>query len=190
MQYLFIALALAIPILDLASLIEVGGQIGVGPTLALVLLSGFAGVILIRSQGFAILNQARQTLEANRFPAREVLDGACVLIGGGLLMFPGFVSDVIGLLLLIPSFRSAVWTLIAGQIHRSGRFAVWTITPSDAPAGRTPNRAPVIEGEYEPVGDRGTPPADSPSPSAEPRELPSPWKRQNTPGVARPDDPC
>ena len=104
--------------------------------MGLVVLAAVFGSALMRAQGFSLLSQAQETLAAGRFPAREVFDGLCVLIGGGLLMWPGFVSDVTGLLLLTPPVRAMMRRLIGAQVQRSGRFVLWTANGGRArPAG-------------------------------------------------------
>jgi UPF0716 protein FxsA len=193
MRLVLIALMGGIPILDIASLIEVGDRIGVWPTLGMVVAAFFAGSILMRSQGFAILAQAQATLQDGRFPAREVFDGACVLLGSMLLMFPGFVSDVIGVALLIPPLRALLRRLIGLQVRRSGRFAVWTVGAEGQPArgadGRpSPGSGPVIEGDYQSVDeerDRSEPRRQAGSPDAPG----SPWTRHPSTPVVPPRDP-
>ncbi|HYN39465.1 MAG TPA: FxsA family protein, partial [Rhodospirillales bacterium] len=138
------------------------------------------GSILVRAQGFAIVQQARSTLHAGRFPAREVFDGACVLIGGALLMFPGFLSDALGVLLLTPPVRGLLRQLIAGVIRRSGRFDVFV---AEAPGPQPPGGGgPVIDGEYRPVDDASPrlipgPASPSPAGSSHPDAPASPWQR-------------
>src|SRR5512132_3347571 len=146
MRFLFYAAVFGLPVLDIATLVEVGGLIGAWPTTGLVLLSATIGVMLVRAQGFAILTQARGTLRRGSFPAREVFDGACVLIGGALLVLPGFASDLLGLILLASSARALVRRLIIREVRRSGRFA--TLTVERQPT-RGPGAGPVLEGEYE-----------------------------------------
>jgi UPF0716 protein FxsA len=148
MRFLVYAVAFGLPILDIATLVEVGARIGAWPTTGLVLLSATIGVMLVRAQGFAILAQARATLNRGSFPAREVFDGACVLIGGALLALPGFASDLLGIFLLLPPARSLVCRVIARYMRRSGRFAT---RPFEPPPARRPGAGPVIEGEYESV---------------------------------------
>ncbi len=179
MRFLITAAVLALPLLDIASLIAVGGRIGIGPTIAAVLLSGVAGGILMRAQGFTLFQQARATLEAGRFPAREVFDGACVLAGGALLMLPGFVSDALGLLLLTPPVRGLLRRLIGDAALRSGRFEVFTVGPDGTPR-RAPGAGPTIEGEYHPVEETPPliPPPAAPEDAGErPTGGSSPWQR-------------
>ncbi|MBK8173972.1 MAG: FxsA family protein [Rhodospirillales bacterium] len=194
---LMILFLIGLPILDIASLIEVGGFIGTGPTIALLFASVVAGSALMRLQGFSILRQAQETLAAGKPPAREMFDGACVIIGGLLLIFPGFVSDGLGLMLLFPLIRSGLWRWIDRSIQRSGRVAVWTITP-DGNGPNGPATGPVIDGDYVRVNPSEE---DGPSPQnsneGDPRKAPthrppSPWKPADGtsgPEVVRSDDP-
>lgn len=198
MQLLLAGILIGLPVLDIISLIEVGGRIGLWPTLGLVVASFFVGSWLMRSQGFAILQQAQATLQDGRFPAREVFDGTCVMIGGLLLLFPGFASDVIGIALLIPFIRTQIRRLIGAQVHRSGRFVIWTVGPDGSP--RSPldpdaRGGPVIDGEYQPVEDDDT---DNRTASAAPatngsgtpsETASSPWVCRSSTAVVRLDDP-
>jgi UPF0716 protein FxsA len=182
MRFLFSLALISLPVLDIATLIFVGGSIGAWPTVGLVVLSVIVGALLIRSQGFAILSQARKTLQAGRFPAREVFDGACALTGGLLLILPGFLSDVLGLMLLLPPFRALLLGLIGKRVRRSGHFAVWDIEPPAAASPRSGGS--IIEGEYqtiEPAGSTNAP-ADNQDP---PR---SPWRRPGAANVVPPDE--
>lgn len=187
MRVLLLCLSLALPIFDLASLIEVGERIGLWPTLAAVAGSILIGGMLVRMQGLALLRQAQETLAADRFPAREVFDGICVLIGGMLLMFPGFVSDGLGILLLLPPVRTLLRRLL-GRLAL-GQAEVWTAAGPGA--DRPPGPGPVIEGEYEPVEPRaGAAGEPRPRAAAGPDGTPSPWRREpGVPAVVRPEDP-
>jgi UPF0716 protein FxsA len=187
MQYFFFLTILALPILDIASLIAVGNRIGLWPTVAAVLLAGILGSILVRSQGFAIIRQARATLNAGRFPAREAFNGLCVVIGGGLLILPGFLSDFLGLLLLTPPVRTLLLGLIAAVARRSGRFEVY-VAGSGPASARGGASGPVIEGEYSPVEEaREEVNGRSKSATADDQRR-SPWQPR-APVVVRPEDP-
>lgn len=95
-----------LPLVELYVFLKVGGLIGVFPTIALILLTGIAGAALARSQGFVILRRIQEDLSQGHLPTEELLDGALVLVGGVLLLTPGFCTDLIGFLLLIPMPRS------------------------------------------------------------------------------------
>ena len=114
---------LALPIIEIAVFILVGGEIGVLWTIALVILSGAAGSLLLRIQGFGALNRIRAELEARRDPGRELAHGAMIMLAGVLLLIPGFVTDVFGLLLFIPQVRDAGWRFLRRRIAVSGSFS-------------------------------------------------------------------
>lgn len=82
-----------------------GGKTGAALVIALLIGSSLLGAFLLRSQGRAVWGQFRETLDAGRLPAREVIDGMFVIVGGVLLMTPGFISDVFGLMMLLPPTR-------------------------------------------------------------------------------------
>jgi UPF0716 protein FxsA len=174
MRFLFYAVAVGLPILDIATLVEMGRWIGAWPTVGMVLLSATIGVMLVRAQGFAILTQARATLSQGNFPAREVFDGVCVLIGGALLALPGFASDLLGAILLAPPARRLLRRFLRSQLQRSGRIAIWPVGPQ--PARRSERSGPVIDGEYESV-DAAAPGEGTQSPNDDPQRAHSPWRQ-------------
>jgi UPF0716 protein FxsA len=101
-------LFLIVPIIEIYLLIKVGSLIGGLPTVAALLLISLLGAYLVRSQGFRIINQVREELARGRLPAAQMLDGALVLIGGLLLMTPGFFTDFLGIFFLIPATRRLI----------------------------------------------------------------------------------
>ncbi|WP_312794700.1 FxsA family protein [Tianweitania sp.] len=103
-------------LLEIAVFILVGDAIGVLPTLGLILLSGVVGVGLMRVQGFGVIARMRSEQAAGRVPGREVLHGFMILLAGILLLLPGFVTDVLGLLLFIPAVRDGAWNLIKSRL--------------------------------------------------------------------------
>jgi UPF0716 protein FxsA len=113
-----ILLFIVVPIAELAVIIEVGQAIGVWWTIALLIADSLLGSMLMRSQGRAAWRRLGEALRAGRPPAREVLDGALVVFGGALLVTPGFISDVLGLLLLLPPSRAVVRRLLARSAGR------------------------------------------------------------------------
>lgn len=101
---LFVVFAV-VPVLELYVLIKVGKLIGAWETVAILLAVSFAGAWLVRHQGFAILSRIQGELAAGRLPAAELLDGFLVLVGGVLLLTPGFLTDLLGLVFLLPAGR-------------------------------------------------------------------------------------
>jgi len=94
-----------VPIIELYVLIEAGHQIGFGPTVGMVLLTGIAGAYLARRQGFDLINRIQADLNRGHIPADEMMDGAMILAGGLLLLTPGFCTDLFGFCLLTPITR-------------------------------------------------------------------------------------
>lgn len=109
-------LFLAVPLSEIAVFVMVGSQIGVLPTIGLVLLTAITGTILLRFQGFAIVSRIRAEMEAGRMPGRDLASGFMVLAAGILLLTPGFLTDTLGLLLFIPPVRDAIWSFLAARI--------------------------------------------------------------------------
>jgi UPF0716 protein FxsA len=112
MPLLLIVLFIIVPIAELALLIQVGSWIGFWPTLALLVLDAVLGSMLMRSQGRAAWRRFNEAIAEGRAPAREALDGVLVIFGGALLLTPGFITDIFGLLFLIPPTRVLVRRLI------------------------------------------------------------------------------
>lgn len=134
---LFFLLFVGMPILEIYVILQVGEAIGVLPTIALLIVDSLVGAWLMRSQGRLVWRRFTQALEAGRPPAREVLDGALVIVGGALGLAPGFVTDAIGLFLIAPPTRAIVRRAIVARLARRGamRVGVWA-------AGRRPAAGP------------------------------------------------
>jgi UPF0716 protein FxsA len=114
-----ILLFIAVPIAELFVIIQVGEAIGVWWTIALLIADSLIGSWLMRHQGRAAWRRFNEALQAGRVPAREVLDGALVIFGGALLLTPGFITDILGLILLLPPSRALVRGVLARRLtHR------------------------------------------------------------------------
>src|SRR5919109_5303782 len=109
---------IVLPIAELYVIIQVGEAIGVWLTIAILIADSVLGSMLMRSQGRAAWRRFNDALAAGRPPAREVLDGALVIFGGAFLLTPGFVTDVLGLLLLLPPTRALFRRLIVRSVTR------------------------------------------------------------------------
>jgi UPF0716 protein FxsA len=115
---LLVLLFIVVPIIELFVIIQVGQSIGVLPTIALLLLDSIVGSVLMRSQGRAAWRSFQAATAAGKVPAREVVDGALVIFGGALLLTPGFVTDILGLALLIPVSRAVVRRMLLGGVAK------------------------------------------------------------------------
>jgi UPF0716 protein FxsA len=105
---LLIVLFIVVPLVELYVIIQVGQAIGALPTIGLLLLDSLLGSWLLRAQGRSVWRRFREALAAGRPPARETVDGALVIVGGALMLAPGFITDAFGVLLLLPPTRAVV----------------------------------------------------------------------------------
>lgn len=116
-----------VPLLELYLLIEAGRTIGVGATILLVLLTGVAGAWLARSQGVEILRRIQAETAGGRMPPETLLDGALVLIGGLLLLTPGFFTDLLGFSFLVPFTRRLWRRILSSWLQRQLQRGVITV---------------------------------------------------------------
>ncbi|HLZ66201.1 MAG TPA: FxsA family protein [Aliidongia sp.] len=147
----FLPFILAVPLIEIAGFVLIGPYLGVGGTLAEIILTGMLGMAIIRRQGFETLVRLRAAANAGETPLPVAVDGGIQVLAGLLLVVPGFFTDAIGLLLLIPPVRAlaVAWTL--RWLARSGA-QVHVGQPGKPAETRT-----VIETEYE-IIEREVPP--------------------------------
>jgi UPF0716 protein FxsA len=119
---LLVVVFIVVPIVELYVIVQVGEAIGVLPTIALLLADALLGALLLRHQGRGAWRRFNAAIAERRFPAREVADGLMIAIGATLLLTPGFVTDVFGLILLVPPTRAIVRRLARAYFAR--RFVV------------------------------------------------------------------
>jgi UPF0716 protein FxsA len=124
-MFLLVALFIVVPIAELYVIIQVGEAIGVLPTLLLLLLDAVLGSLLLRHQGRGAWRRFNEALAQRRFPGKEVADGLLIVIGGTLLLAPGFITDIVGIFLLIPPTRAISRSLL--KRFTVGRFTVVNI---------------------------------------------------------------
>ena len=145
-RILFLAFLL-VPLAELYVLIQVGSAIGALPTVGLVVFTAVLGATLIRAQGLTTVARIRTSMDRGEVPAVEILEGACLLVAGAMLLTPGFVTDTFGFLLLIPMLRR---TMILGLLERG---VIRSTRPAPGPGphqGRAPHSGPgqIIDGEF------------------------------------------
>ena len=117
MPLLFL-LFLVVPFAELYVLIQVGQVIGALPTIGLLIAVSVVGAWLVKREGFATLARARERIEAGQVPGKEIVDGVLILFAGALLVTPGFLSDVAGVLLLLPPVRATLRGATVGWLAR------------------------------------------------------------------------
>lgn len=150
----FLLLFLLFPVLELFVFVKVSAAIGFFPALLLIILGSMLGVFVLRIAGLATALRARESLNRGELPAQTMLEGLMLALGGGLLILPGFISSVIGLIMMLPLTRR----LLANTMRKRGeeqairqRAFADDLQPRGGPAPRQPlGREPnVIEGEFE-----------------------------------------
>jgi UPF0716 protein FxsA len=119
-------LFIVVPFVELAVIITVGGQIGAFPTIGLLILVGVVGSWLCKREGLGVLRRMNVALNQGQLPTRELIDGGLILFAGALMITPGFLTDVVGILLLFPPsramFRTALVRRFKGRIERAVTF--------------------------------------------------------------------
>lgn len=149
-------LFLLVPLIEIALFIQIGGLIGLFPTLAIVIITAVLGTFLVRSQGLQVINQVRGSFEELSDPTEPLAHGAMILFSGALLLTPGFFTDAVGFALLVPGIRGSVYRAIRSRINVQS-FEYGTNQ-------RPPQDDGVIDAEYEDL--------DAPHPKG-----PSGWTR-------------
>lgn len=119
-----LAIFIVVPVVEMVILIQVGGLIGALPTVALVVLTAVIGVALLKREGMETLARLQKRLSVGELPTTELLEGVMLIVGGALLLTPGFVTDSIGFICLIPYFRRPLAQLMIrkGLIDAVPRF--------------------------------------------------------------------
>lgn len=182
---LLLILFIVVPIAELYVIIQVGQAIGVLPTLAILLADALLGSFLLRHQGRSAWRRFNAALDQRRFPGREVADGVMITVGGTLLLTPGFITDIFGLLLLVPPTRAllrrGLWLVLGRRFHLVSGPAGWSYErlagsrrgpgpgrrpgpgrgpgpgPGPGPGSPRPGRPYDVEGTAHEVGDPGDP---------------------------------
>ena len=154
---ILVVLFIVIPLIELFLILQVGGWIGALPTIGLVLLTGFLGAALANSQGRAVWRRFNEALAAGRMPGREIFDGAMVIFGGALLLTPGFLTDIVGILFLLPPSRALFRRLIANRVQRKARIVPpifgWAGGPGERPRTGPPTPGYDVDGTAREVPD-------------------------------------
>ena len=157
------ALFVAVPIIEIALFIQVGGWLGLWPTLGIVILTALLGTFLVRSQGLAAMTNIKSNLNEFRDPTESLAHGAMILVSGVLLLTPGFFTDALGFALLAPPIRLGIFKHIKSKVKVNS--FVNTNTHYEQ---RPPSSNDVIDGEFTEVDIEDAPSGDG---------KPSKWTR-------------
>lgn len=122
MPIVLLILFIVVPLAELYVIVQIAGQIGIVWTLLLLVADSVAGTLLMKSQGAAAWRRFNEATTAGRIPAREVADGALIILGGAFLLTPGFITDVFGFLLLIPPTRVLFRKTVVGLFAKRTPF--------------------------------------------------------------------
>lgn len=156
-----LACFIVVPLAEIAVLIEIGGWLGLGPTLGLIVLTAVVGAWMLRRQGLAVLGRAQQQMRHGAMPVQEVFEGFCLVIAGALLLTPGFLTDVAGALLLLPPVRAQLYRGVRHRFEEQiaaadarawgGRPAGDPHSSANGPAPANDPAAPIIDVEFDEV---------------------------------------
>lgn len=155
MRLILILIFLGIPIAEIALFIQAGSLIGLWPTLAAVVATAIIGGAIIRAQGLAVLARAQQSFDRGEAPVNEVFTGLCLLVAGALLMTPGFLTDSLGFLLLVPAVRRSLGKWLLTTLMQNRNAHVWVdgeeiVTPEQR--RRDEGRRDAIDVDFTEVG--------------------------------------
>ncbi|OKH87346.1 FxsA family protein [Thalassospira sp. TSL5-1] len=191
MGFILFGIFVVVPIIEIAVFIQAGELIGLWPTIAIVILTAILGTSLMRVQGLQTLARAQQELDRGEMPIGPLFDGVCILIAGILLLTPGFVTDTIGFLLLIPPLRRAIGAGVILKLMKSGKMRMsfganarqgrrqpggnpfGSGGPSSSGGQHRSGSGPIIDGDYEDLDQRnGNSNEKSSEPDDQNRNLP------------------
>jgi UPF0716 protein FxsA len=139
---------IGVPLIEIAVLIQIGGWIGLWPTLGLIILTAIVGSMELRSQGLATVAKLRTQLDQGELPAQTLFDGVCLLFAGALLLTPGFVTDIAGFSLFLPPVRRFLRVTVGRAVAK--RAEVHVHHSRGGPAARG-SRETVVDVEYEDI---------------------------------------
>lgn len=146
-----------IPLIELAVILKVNSFIGIGWTLGLIVITAFIGVRLLRLQGLSTLLRANQKMQQGQMPALELAEGFLLALAGAMLLIPGFITDAVGFLLLVPVTRKALVhrvikfmspRMMAGGSFQEGAFREENVKDVYSQKTHTQEKITIIEGEY------------------------------------------
>jgi UPF0716 protein FxsA len=138
MPLLLILIFIVVPIIEIYVIIQIGQAIGALPTIALLVADAVLGSMILRSQGRAAWRRFNDALQSGRVPAREVLDGTLIIFGGAFMLTPGFVTDLFGLLFLLPPTRAVIRKMLVRRVAVGPVRTVGGWRPPRSQGGRRP----------------------------------------------------
>ena len=138
MGFVIFFILIGLPLVEIYLFIEVGGEIGAASTVALTVITAVVGTMLVRAQGLSVLRRAEASVQRGETPLKEALDGLSLLLAGVCLLIPGFFTDALGAILLIPLVREAIGVALLAKALV-------------ARAGPSRNRSGTVDGDFEDI---------------------------------------
>lgn len=126
MGFLILLLLIAVPLIEIGLFVEVGGWVGGWSTVGLVILTAVVGLALVRVQGLGVLKKLNSDMQGGTFPVGAAFDGIALFMAGAMLLTPGFMTDTLGFLLLIPPLRAFLGKKLQARAHFSGVHASYS----------------------------------------------------------------
>ena len=151
MPILFI-IFIIVPLIEIALFIQAGDWFGLGPTLAMIVVTAVVGISLLRQQGLTTLYKAQIKMNQGEIPALEMIEGIMLAVAGALLITPGFFTDTVGFLLLVPALRRSLFTHV---LQNKVKMHVQNNQPSDNDShfNTSNHEHRTIDGQYKNIDD-------------------------------------
>ena len=146
---MFFLLFIGIPIVEVILFITIGKYIGLWNTIFIIIITGAIGAVLVKSQGISILNRALEEIKLNKVPILSIFEGIAIFIAGAFLLTPGFLTDTIGCILLIPKTRNLIVSYVTSYLKKKAIYKEKTTYYSN----KKNNENKTFEGNFEEVKD-------------------------------------
>ena len=147
MSLLILLFIIFTPIIEIIVFLEAGARIGLWPTVSFVIVTAMIGSVLLRYQGLSTLFSVRESMNAGKLPINELFNGFCLFAAGAFLIIPGFITDGLGLVLLLPIFRSILKKFIGKRLKAPESLNLYAQSGFEQEIDQTPS-PDIIDGEY------------------------------------------
>ena len=146
---MFFLFFIVIPLIEVMLFITIGKYIGLWNTIIIIIITGIIGAVLVKSQGITILNKALEEIKSNKIPIFSIFEGIAILIAGAFLLTPGFLTDTLGCILLIPKTRNLIISYIATRLKKRTVYKEKSTYYPD----KEDKKNKTFEGDYEEIDD-------------------------------------
>ena len=146
---MFFLFFIGIPLIEVMLFITIGKYIGLWNTIIIIIITGIIGAILVKSQGITILNKTLEEIKSNKIPIFSIFEGIAILIAGAFLLTPGFLTDTLGCILLIPKTRNLIISYITTHLKKRTVYKEKSTYYPD----EEDKKNKIFEGDYEEIDD-------------------------------------